>query len=285
MNLEPAFEVRHDVSYGGGPTGTLCTDIYLPHAAGPHPVLFCLHGGAWARGSHRQYQSWGPWLAARGYAVLAVDYRLSIDVSPSWPGVFEDVLRAFAWLTAHATSLDIDPARIGVVGDSAGGHMAALLSFHEATKAQVRGVVGVYGIYDLPDWSLRTQAPRRKDDPVGRLMGKSLAEARKAYEEFSPQHQLSVLGVRPESSYLIIYGDEDRIVHHDQSGRFIDALRTLGADVESMCVPGAGHSWFTWIDDHSGRRRVDQWPNTSVAPVLERFLQRALDPMGSNLGL
>jgi len=274
--MKSEIEVRLDVLYGGGPTGALCNDLYLPAGPGPHPVLLCLHGGAWARGTHRQYQSWGPWLAARGYAAVAVDYRLSADGSPSWPGVFEDVQAALAWLMARATSLRIDPTRMGVVGDSAGGHMAALLSLHDATKEHIRAVVGVYGIYDLPDWWVRTQSPRRADDPVGQLMGKSLGEAPDDYEDFSPQHRLEKQGVRPETKYLIVYGDEDRIVDHNQSERFVDKLQELGADVEFLLVPGAGHSWFTLVDDHPDRRRVDQWPNTSVAPVLERFLQRAL---------
>ena len=70
--MSSQVEVRLDVPYGGGPDGKLCNDVYLPAGPGPHPALFCLHGGAWARGSHRQYQEWGPWLAARGYALVAV---------------------------------------------------------------------------------------------------------------------------------------------------------------------------------------------------------------------
>jgi len=274
--MERDIEVRHDVSYGGGPTGSLCSDLYLPSSPGPHPVLLCLHGGAWARGNHRQYESWGPWLAARGYAVVAVNYRLSAHESPSWPGVFEDVRRAFDWLMSHASSLRVDPARIGVVGDSAGGHMAALLSLDDSTRPYVRAVVGVYGVYDLPDWWSRTQPPRRDDDPVGKLMGKSLDEARDDYEDFSPQHRLEKQGTCPIAKYLIIYGDQDAIVHHAQSERFIGTLKAVGADVEGLLVPDAGHSWFTWLDDHPGRRRVDQWPNTVVAPVLEGFLERTL---------
>ncbi len=49
----------------------------------------------------RQYKSWGPWLAERGYAVVAVDYRLSSQVSPAWPGVWEDICRALDWLVAQ----------------------------------------------------------------------------------------------------------------------------------------------------------------------------------------
>ena len=95
-------------------------------------------------------KSWGPWLAERGYAVVAVDYRLSNQVSPAWPGVWEDVCRSLDWLIAKASSLQIDPARIGTIGDSVGGHMAAMLSLHERTAQHIRAMVGVYGIYDLP---------------------------------------------------------------------------------------------------------------------------------------
>lgn len=272
--MERDCAIRRDVSYGGGPDGSLCNDIYLPARPGPHPVLLCLHGGAWARGSHRQYQSWGPWLAARGYAAVSVDYRLSADLSPSWPGVFEDVQRAFRWVIANAASLGLAVDRLGVVGDSAGGHMAALLSLDEATRAYVRAVVGVYGVYDLPRWWAQTRA--RGDDPVGKLMGRSPEEARAHYEDFSPQHRLEKQRTRPSAGYLIIYGDRDDIVHHGQSERFIETLKAAGADVEGMLVPEASHSWFTWLDDHAGRRRVDQWPNTVVAPVLEDFLARVL---------
>ena len=271
-----AVEVRLDVAYGGGVSGTLCNDLYLPKKPGPHPALLCLHGGAWLRGSQRQYKSWGPWLAERGYAVVAVDYRLSSQISPAWPGVFEDVCCAFHWLIAQAPALSIDTRRLGVIGDSAGGHMAAMLSVEESTAKHVRAVVGVYGIYDLPDWWRVTQPPKRTDDPVRKLMGKSLPEARQEYENFSPRHRVKALKSRPNASYLIIHGDEDAIVHHNQSEAFIAALQEKNADVETLLVPGAGHHWFTLADDNPARRRVDQEPNTTVAPVLLRFLEKAL---------
>ena len=273
---QSAVEVRLDMPYGGGPSKTLCNDLYLPKRSGLHPALLCLHGGAWLRGSQRQYKSWGPWLAERGYVVVAVDYRLSSQISPAWPGVFEDVCRAFHWVIAQAPALNIDTGRLGVIGDSAGGHMAAMLSVEETTAKHVRAVVGVYGIYDLPDWWRVTQPPKRTDDPVRELMGKSLTEAKEEYENFSPLQRVQALKSRPAASYLIIHGDEDAIVHHNQSERFIAALREKSADVETLMVPGAGHHWFTLADDNPARRRVDQEPNTTVAPVLLRFLEKAL---------
>jgi acetyl esterase/lipase len=275
-NNNTSVQIDLDVPYGGGPRENLCVDVYLPTRAGMRPALLCLHGGAWLRGSQRQYKSWGPWLAERGYAVVAVDYRLSSQVSPAWPGVWEDVCRALDWLIANAPSLYIDPARIGAIGDSVGGHMAAMLSLHERTAQHVRAMVGVYGIYDLPDWWRVTQPPKRTDDPVAKLMGRSYPEAKEDYESFSPLHRLSKLPGRPAASYLIIHGDQDAIVHHNQSERFVAALRARDAEVKDVLIPGAGHHWFTLADDNPARRRVDEEPNARIAPVLLRFLEHGL---------
>ena len=270
------LDIRLDVPYGGGPTGNLCLDLYLPSGKGPHPALLCLHGGAWLRGSQRQYKSWGPWLAERGYAVVAADYRLSSQISPAWPGVWDDVCRALDWLNTQAPSLNVDATKLGTIGDSAGAHMAAMLSLHESTAARIRAVVGVYGIYDLPDWWRVTQPPKRTDDPVKKLMGKSYTEAKEDYENFSPLHRVQALKSRPGARYLVIHGDEDAIVHHNQSERFIAVLREKNADVEDMLIPGAGHHWFTLAEDNPARKRVDEEPNVTVAPVLLRFLERTL---------
>jgi acetyl esterase/lipase len=210
-----------------------------------------------------------------------VDYRLSSQVNPAWPGVWEDVCRSLDWLITNASSLHIDPARIATIGDSVGAHMGAMLSIDERTRHYILAVVGVYGVYDLPDWWRVTQPPKRTDDPVVRLMGRSYHEAKEEYESFSPLHRLQKMTSRPSAKYLIIHGDQDAIVHHDQSQRFISALRAKDAQVEAMLVPGAGHHWFTLADDNPARRRVDEEPNATVAPVLLRFLGKILEGASS----
>ena len=256
----------------------MANDLYLPAGPGPHPALFCLHGGAWARGSHRQYQEWGPWLAARGYALAAVDYRLSKDVSPSWPGRAPrtsnepSLANGGGARAAHRSGA----ARAGRrLGRRTHGGAAFAGGLGEAAPAS-RG--GVYGIYDLFDWWSVTQA--RHDDPVGRLMGRTPAEAPQDYHRFSPLQGVAARGVPPGVPYLIIHGEEDPIVHHNQSERFIATLRAAGAEVETLFVPDAGHSWFTYLPNEPDRRRVDQEPNVTVAPVLLDFLERNLAPRG-----
>ena len=273
---ETSVEVRRDVPYGGGPRKNLCVDVYLPAGGGPHPALLCLHGGAWMHGTQRQYESWGPWLAERGYAVVAVDYRLSSDVSPAWPGVWEDVCLSLDWLIANASSLNVDTGRIGTIGDSVGGLMAAMLALDPRTAPHIRAVVGVYGVYDLPEWWRVRKSPNRNEDPVGRLMGRTYEEARKDCESFSPVHRLREMAGAPAASFFIIHGTQDTRVPHDQSERFLDALRDKKATHDSLFIPGAGHSWFTYATDHAARRRVDQEPNVTVAPRLLRFLEESI---------
>jgi acetyl esterase/lipase len=273
---DKSVEVRLDVPYGGGPQGNLCVDLYLPAGMGPHPALLCLHGGAWLHGSQRQYESWGPWLAENGYAVVAVDYRLSSAEGPAWPGVWEDICLSLDWLIANAPSLNIDTGRIGTIGDSVGGLMAAMLSLDQRTAPHIRIVVGVYGVYDLPEWWRVRKVLNGSEDPVGRLMGRPYEEAREDCESFSPVHRLREMASPPAARFFIIHGNQDTRVPHDQSARFLEALHDKGAVYDSMFIPDAGHSWFTYAKDHAARRRVDEEPNVTVAPRLLRFLERQL---------
>ena len=153
--------------------------------------------------------------------------------------------------------------------------MAAMLSLHERTAKQIRAMVGVYGIYDLPDWWRVTQPPKRTDDPVVN-MGRPYPDAKEDYEDFSPLHRLQNSAGRPTASYLIIHGEQDAIVNHNQSARFVAALRDKDAEIEAMLIPGAGHHWFTLADDNPARRRVNEEPNAIVAPVLLRFPEHGL---------
>src|SRR5450432_2620289 len=103
-------------------------DLYLPAGGGPHAALIFIHGGGFRGGSKSGYQvSWGPYLAARGYVAFAIDYRLSSPTQASWPQALLDCKAAIQYLRGDAKELGIDPERIGVAGDSAGGALTAML--------------------------------------------------------------------------------------------------------------------------------------------------------------
>ena len=135
-------------------------DLYSPKARANAPVLVAMHGGGWRGGSRSFYKHWGPFLARNGYALFAIEYRLR---KPGmYPAAIYDVKAAIQFVRAKAAAFDVDPTRIGLIGDSAGGYLAAMLALtadwfasaysddaNAATPATVKAVVGFYGIYDM----------------------------------------------------------------------------------------------------------------------------------------
>jgi acetyl esterase/lipase len=115
-----------------GAAGPLGARLYEPQSPGPGLLLF-FHGGGWVIGSLETHDTVCRALAKRsGQRVLAVDYRLAPE--HPFPAPAEDALAAFGWARAHAQELGVDPERIAVGGDSAGGNLAAVVAQAPAPK-------------------------------------------------------------------------------------------------------------------------------------------------------
>ena len=124
-------------------------DLYLPQADGPVPVIVYVHGGGWLRGSRRDPPplvdaDFYDQIAAQGFAVAAIDYRLSGEAP--FPAPLKDVRHAVRWIRDHAASYGLDADRVFLWGDSAGGHLALLAAL---TGAKVAGVVAWFPVTDL----------------------------------------------------------------------------------------------------------------------------------------
>jgi acetyl esterase/lipase len=124
-------------------------DLYLPEANGPLPVVVYVHGGGWQRGSRRDpppllaadfYDA----IAAEGFVVAAIDYRLSGEAR--FPAPLEDVRTAVGWVRDHGAGYGLDPGRVFLWGDSACGHLALLAAL---TGATVRAAVAWFAVTDL----------------------------------------------------------------------------------------------------------------------------------------
>lgn len=111
-----------------GPGGPIPVRIYRPHTGeGPSPVIVHLHGGGLVMGSNHSFEPMARAMAAAsGAVVVAVDYRLAPENPP--PAQFEDAMAATEWTAAHAGDLDLDPHRLVISGDSAGGGVAAAVT-------------------------------------------------------------------------------------------------------------------------------------------------------------
>jgi acetyl esterase/lipase len=251
-----------DVRFVGGlayaaPLGfrPLLLDLYLP-AAGPDPapLVVFMHGGGWLRGDRSMvspsFASWQPGpltrLAADGFAVASVDYRLSGEAR--FPAQLEDVSAAVDWLAGQAGQYGFDADRIVLWGESAGAHLAALLGLRSA-GSRVRGVVDWYGPADLIALDEQVGAAGAlTDDPLdsreARLLGAPVGQVPELARAASPLSQVRA-GAPP---FLIAHGTADRMVPFAQSEALTAALAEAGADVRLEAVDGADHMWIGVAD-------------------------------------
>jgi acetyl esterase/lipase len=130
-------------------SGNLSLDLYRPPRADAKPPLPCVilvHGGGWDGGSRAEIAHFNHWLAGRGYAVAAIDYRLAPNFP--WPAQRDDTLAAIAFLKNHARELGIDPTRLVLLGRSAGGQIAEAVGY-TANDPAIRGVIALYAPSDM----------------------------------------------------------------------------------------------------------------------------------------
>lgn len=173
-----AVATRSAVPYVEHDGVKLAGELYLPKGLDKAPLVIAAHGGGWQVGSPATYRHWGPYLASNGYAVFAIGYRLSKPGAKSYPGAVYDVKAAVQFARANAAELGIDPDRIGMMGDSAGAHLVSLVALagdeplfsteyrtdpHAATPANVKAVIGFYGVYDMQAQWHHDQITRPRD--------------------------------------------------------------------------------------------------------------------------
>jgi acetyl esterase/lipase len=243
--MSPPVRRVPDLVYGEVPGyRPLELDLYLPQAGGPAPVIVHVHGGGWRRGSRRHpLPALGPDfyddLAGRGFAVAAIDYRLSGEAR--FPAPLDDVRTAVGWVRDHATSYGMDADRVFLWGDSAGGHLALLAGL---TSSKVQGVVAWFPVTDLARLPSDVAAAGGAPDPgpdsrEALLLGAPASEVPDLARQASPVTHAGA-GAPP---ILLMHGTADNLVPPAQSVRLAEALSAAGAAVELELVPGATHFW------------------------------------------
>lgn len=126
---EPIADVR-DLAIGGD-GAALGARVFIPNGDGPFPAVVFLHGGGWVMGSPATHHDFCRSLCSRaGAVVVSVDYRLAPE--HPFPAALDDGETALRWVADHASELRVDPDRLAVAGDSAGGNLAAALALRTA---------------------------------------------------------------------------------------------------------------------------------------------------------
>jgi acetyl esterase/lipase len=247
--------IHNGIVYASHDGVELAGDLYLPKEAKSAPALVAVHGGGWVQGARDAFKNWGPYLAARGYAVFAISYRLAVKTK-TFPEAVQDVLAAVQFVRGKASAFGIDPARIGLIGASAGAHLAALAAFGGKTfaggypqdafasaDASVKVLVGVYGIYDAAAMWTNYQVQGGRNNNFEKFMGAPLMENRQLYFDASPISYATL--ANNAVAVLLVTGTEDALVdRRAHSDPFELALKQAGFFVRPVIVAGAPHYWM-----------------------------------------
>ncbi|MFV3126658.1 alpha/beta hydrolase fold domain-containing protein [Niveispirillum sp. KHB5.9] len=224
-------------------------DIYHKQGAKDRPLILYIHGGGWAVGNSRGLAAFADFpavladLAARGYAVAAVNYRLKGEAI--FPAQSQDVDAAIRWLRANAGTYGIDPKRIGVFGDSAGGHLTAMAAVDcDRSVAVEKGdcvqvAVPWYGIYDFTV----TDKPRPPEDfkPIHDFLG--CKDAADCVEEIKAVGPINHVDAKTPP-FLLLHGELDAAVPPIQAKVMLDKLKSVGAPARMVIYPGVNHGWM-----------------------------------------
>lgn len=236
--LQPGFDpdkygtVEYDTIYCKMDGVDLGIDIYYPESGGPWPALIFIHGGSWTEGDKSGVYTN---LTDAGYLMASINYRMYPDYR--FPAMIEDVKCAIRFLRAHAHQYNVDPKHIGLVGHSAGGHLAALAGLSDQSagwdtghymsqSSRVQAVITIAGPTDLA-LSYPGSVRGFLEDVFG---ADQLVNA-------SPVTHASA----DDPPVLIIHGDADRVVPVDQAFLLKTALDSKGIPNELLIIKNGGH--------------------------------------------
>lgn len=247
-------ESERGLVYGTVAGEALLMDVTRPtDRTASLPALVLIHGGSFVAGSRAETSGFAADLAKAGFAAYGVDYRLfdRATGANAWPAGLDDVQRAVRWLRSHAAEQGIDPDRIGALGHSTGGHLAAFLGTRETRdngdpaladySSRAACVVNMSGETDFT-----IPYPSASDTALyAQLLG-GTADApppADAYADLSPITFVD----EATAPFLLIHGAEDRSVPVEHSRRMEAALHAAGVETIYAEFPRLAHGdVFSW---------------------------------------
>lgn len=228
-----------------GPAGSLPVRIYTPEGKGPFPVVVYYHGGGWVIASKEVYDGGARGLAKQAQAVVvSVDYRLAPEAK--FPAQHDDALATYEWAAQNAASINGDPKRLALAGESAGGNLAiatAMAARDQGLPTPLH-VVSVYPIAQASDLS----TPSYTDSAKGRPLDKPMMEwfAGQAFakpgDRKDPRIDLVHADLKRLPPVTLINAQIDPL--RSDGDMLADALKKAGVKVDHKMYPGTTHEFF-----------------------------------------
>jgi acetyl esterase/lipase len=257
QKLPDSVKLEANIPYAGTDNPRQCLNLLLPKTprdGRPLPVIAHIHGGAWLGGSREGgHGRLARYVADGEYAAVAIGYRLTGEAI--WPAQIHDCKAAIRWIRANARKYNLDPDKIGVVGESAGGHLVAMLGTsggvealegdlgpHKGVSSRVQCVVDQFGPSDIP--AMKDYPSSLNHDaatsPEGKLVGGRVSDKKDVAIAASPVTYAS----SDDPPFLIIHGNKDMVVPYNQSERMYAALKKVKVECYFVTVDGGGHGGF-----------------------------------------
>ena len=246
--LSFAFRVPKDIQFSGniqyGKAGeqALYLDLYSPkeRPSAKLPVIVIIHGGGWYQGDKADHADIACYLSSCGYAVASINYRFLTE--ELFPACLNDSVASILWAKDNADKYGFDSSRVGLFGDSAGGHLVLMSAFagdkfspdKRSIKDSVKCVCAWYPVSDLTTWYYEKN---RKLPPE--LLGGFPLTMAEAYKEASPAFYVS----KDVPPALIFHGEEDDIVPIKQTETLKGLMEKTGADCTFVRISKAGHGF------------------------------------------
>jgi acetyl esterase/lipase len=245
-------------------------DLLVPPGPGPHPLVLYLPGGGFVASRRQMAKKQRRYVAASGFVVASIDYRTTSTGSTYREGL-ADVAAALQFLRQHATEYGVDPDRVAVWGESAGGYLAAMAATEPGNG--INAAVDFFGASNLADLGTGFDPEVRAfyakpGTPIpSYVVGPDRAPADHPDEMHAADPASRVTAKTPP--FLILHGDDDRIIEPAQTARLHQAIRAAGVDSIRYVIPDAGHG------DISDNPRV--WTSAPVMDEVTKFLHARLD--------
>ena len=250
--------IRKDITYSHVDGRQLKLDIGQPEGEGPFPTVVFFHGGGWQQGDKSHMHKWIRKFVSSGYVGVSVAYRFAPEYK--WPSQVEDAKQAIRFLRAHANEYNIDGARIGVMGESAGGYLALMVgltspkdslegnNIFNGVSSSVQAVVSYFSAADFTG-PRQELSPELKQE-MQNYYNKSLEEVRADFtgttDVYDPRlAKMSVISyVDPnDPPVLIFHGDKDPFVSVEQAVKLKEKLEGASVPHKLVIVEGGGHGW------------------------------------------
>lgn len=241
-----------NVAYGSDTAQKM--DVYLPanRDTTDTKVILFIHGGSWIGGDKSEFNDAIAAIHTQlpDYAIFNMNYRLASSIN-RFPAPLTDIQSALNFIEERAGEYKFNPNKIGLVGASAGAHLALMQAYKNNGDGKIKAVVDLFGPADLTDLYNNHPIPQEARYVLTYLFGKSPTSAASLYYQGSPINFINAQSVPT----CIFHGTNDMMVPISQSNALKAKLSANNVKVEMTAYAMEGHGWY-------GKNLLDTYAKT-----------------------